>query len=128
MADEERTGAKAVPDATRRQGRPPAPPPQTEEGGPTVKEAVRVKASLDQIMSSGVTRMQAMTKLACSSVVAMEPLDDGWHLQIEMVEKESIPRGMDVLGLYDAWLDPAGNLLRFARHGVRRRADVSGDL
>lgn len=87
-----------------------------------------MNASLDQVIRLGASRMQEMTNLQLSTVVAVEPLDDGWHMQIELVEKESIPHGMDVLGLYDAWFDSSGNLLRFARRSVRRRADVSTEL
>ena len=87
-----------------------------------------MNTSLEQVIRLGASRMQEMTNLQFSTMVAVEPSDDGWHLQLELVEKESIPHGMDVLGLYDAWFDPDGSLLRFARRSVRRRSDVSTDL
>ena len=86
-----------------------------------------MKTSLDQVLQAGVGRLQVVTKLGLSSVCGVEPHEEGWHVQVELVEKESIPHGMDILGLYDAWLGPNGDLLRFSRHSIRRRSDVSGE-
>lgn len=90
----------------------------------SVGEGTGVNVSLDDAVRRGVARMQETTKLGLATIVAIEPLDEGWHMQIELVEKESIPHGMDILGLYDAWLDPGANLLRFTRRSIRRRSDV----
>lgn len=91
----------------------------------SVGEAAVVNVSLDDVLRRGVARMQETTRLGLATIVAIEPIDEGWHLQVELVEKESIPHGMDILGLYDAWLDPGANLLRFTRRSIRRRSDVS---
>lgn len=41
-----------------------------------------------------------------------------------MVEKESIPAAMDLIGVYEARLGDSGELLEYSRKGLRRRADV----
>jgi hypothetical protein len=83
-----------------------------------------VKLSVDQAAAAGVRHLERVTRLPVAVVAAAEPVESGWHLQVELVEKQSIPRGMDVLGLYDAWLDAEGNLQRFSRRSTRRRMDA----
>jgi len=68
--------------------------------------------------------LEEITKLAVSNVTAVEPESDGWHLQVEIVEKRAVPEAMDILGLYDVWLGAEGELLRFSRRSTRRRMDV----
>jgi hypothetical protein len=85
-----------------------------------------VKEVLDKVIHAGVREIERVTHLRLSSVTAVEPTEAGWHLQVELLEKESIPRGMDILGLYDVWIDDKGNLLRFERRSTRRRGDVTG--
>ena len=80
---------------------------------------------LTAVLQACASHMQSLTHLTFCNVVAVEPGEDAWHVQVEMLEKQSIPRGMDILGLYDVWLDREGAVLRFTRRGTRRRADVS---
>lgn len=84
-----------------------------------------MKVPLQDVVVMGTKGLQDLTGLALSTVAGAEPLETGWRLQVELVEKESIPRSMDVLGLYDVWMDADGHLLRFARRSTRRRSDVS---
>jgi hypothetical protein len=125
MADEHKSSTKGS-----GEGQPAA---RTRQSRFSARQAVgevdgQVATTLEQVIRLGTSRMQEVTNLQFSTVVAVEPSDDGWHLQVELVEKESIPHGMDVLGLYDVWFDRNGSLVRFARQGVRRRADVSADM
>ena len=87
-----------------------------------------METSLEQVLQVAASRLQALTKLPLASICGVERQDEGWHVQVELVEKESIPHGMDILGLYDAWLSPTGALQRFSRRSTRRRSDVSGDI
>lgn len=87
-----------------------------------------MKLGMAEALSACTKRLQEVTGLPLATAVSAEPGETGWHLQVELVEKESIPRGMDILGLYDVWLDDEGTLLRFARRSTRRRVDVSAEL
>ncbi len=83
-------------------------------------------SSMADIVKVGQRQLGKLTGLRLANVVQVAPEESGWHLRLELVEKESIPHAMDILGLYDAWLDANGTLLRFARHSSRRRGDVCG--
>jgi hypothetical protein len=60
----------------------------------------------------------------CSTVSARED-ESGWCVQVEVVEKKSLPDSQDILAMYELALDEEGNLLNFTRVGMRRRMDVA---
>ena len=62
--------------------------------------------------------------LKVSSTVGAVKDEEGWHISVEMLEKESVPDQMDILSLYEALTDEEGNLLGFTRKGMRKRMDV----
>lgn len=79
---------------------------------------------LETIVQRGLDGLVHITGLRASSVVGLESVDGGWLLTVELVEKESIPRALDILGLYKTRLDPQGEILGFERTGLRRREDT----
>ncbi len=49
---------------------------------------------------------------------------EGWIVTIEVIEKKSIPDGMDVLGTYDVHLSAKGDLISYRRKELRKRMDT----
>lgn len=49
-----------------------------------------------------------------------------WLVTIEIVEKKSIPEGLDIMGIYEIRTDEQGNILGYERKEIRRRMDVTG--
>lgn len=47
-----------------------------------------------------------------------------WVITTEIIEKISIPDGMDILGIYDVRLDENGNLIGYQRLRTRKRVDT----
>lgn len=47
----------------------------------------------------------------------------GWTFGIEVVEKKSIPDGMDVIGFYEVETDANGGISTYERKSTRRRID-----
>ena len=43
---------------------------------------------------------------------------------IEVLEKESIPNGMDILGTYEVRIDDGGKIISYKRTDLRKRADT----
>jgi hypothetical protein len=79
---------------------------------------------LEKIAESALNSVASLTKRKPSGVVAINKSEGGWIVQVELVEKESIPSSMDVLGLYEVTVDENGNLLEFKRKSLRNRADT----
>lgn len=65
-----------------------------------------------------------LTGFKSPALVGARKEGDNWIFSIELVEKTSIPDGMDILGLYEVKADSSGNLTEYARKSNRRRADV----
>jgi len=68
--------------------------------------------------------LSKLTKLKASSTVGATKDEKGWHISVEMVEKQSIPDQMDILAIYEAILDDEGNLLSFERKAMRKRMET----
>lgn len=69
-------------------------------------------------------KLSKLTGLKPSSTVGATKDEKGWHISIEMVEKQSIPDQMDILATYEALLDEEGNLLNFERKTMRKRMET----
>jgi hypothetical protein len=54
------------------------------------------------------------------SVTGVERIDDGWLVGVEVVEIERIPSTSDLMAIYEAELDPNGELVSY--HRTRRYA------
>jgi hypothetical protein len=65
-----------------------------------------------------------LTKLEPSGIRGVSKDEEGWHVTVEMIEKKSIPDGMDLLALYEVTLDEEGNVLKFERGKLRKRGDT----
>ncbi len=76
------------------------------------------------ITRRGAEQLSAITGLALSTVTGVAAAEAGWRVEVEMVEKQSIPSSMDILGRYEIYLDDAGNLVGFERKGLRKRGDT----
>lgn len=47
-----------------------------------------------------------------------------WIVTVEIVEKTSIPEGMDILGTYEVRMSEGGKLLGYERKSLRKRMDT----
>ena len=56
--------------------------------------------------------------------VGLKKEKEGWVVTVEMVEKKSIPEGMDILGIYEVHLDEKGNLLSYENTAMRKKMDT----
>ena len=69
----------------------------------------------------------AMLKMKVSAVTSVAPRNDGWQVTAELLERKGVPDSSDVLGIYQLYLDTAGNIVRYERTRLRRRCDLGGD-
>ncbi|MDI6815186.1 MAG: gas vesicle protein GvpO, partial [Dehalococcoidales bacterium] len=67
--------------------------------------------------------LSKITGLELSSTLSSAKVEQGWKVQVELIEKHSIPDGMDLLATYEAVMDDFGNLLSFRRVRMRKRID-----
>ncbi len=77
-----------------------------------------------EIIKNARSELNNLTGLEISSTVSAEKEEDGWMVTMEVIEKHSIPDGMDILAIYDTRLDNEGNMLEFKRVRMRKRIDT----
>ncbi|WP_327000065.1 gas vesicle protein [Dactylosporangium sp. NBC_01737] len=79
------------------------------------------------IARTAMRRVAELTGRQPDGVTSLEPADDGWAVEAEVVEDRRIPSSGDMLGLYRVGLRPDGSLvsLRRVRRYPRGRADGS---
>lgn len=81
--------------------------------------------NIGELVERARDELNKITGLKVSSTLEAVKDDGGsWLISVELIEKHSIPDGMDILGTYEAQLNEDGNLLRFSRKRLRKRIDT----
>ncbi|MFI7450807.1 gas vesicle protein [Nonomuraea sp. NPDC049714] len=75
---------------------------------------------------AGLRHIAALTAREVEGVTRVKPEGDGWLVGVEVVEDRRIPSSGDILALYEAELDAAGDLLSYQR--LRRYRRGSGGM
>lgn len=81
-------------------------------------------SSIPTMVEKARKELSKATGLEPSTTLGAVKEEKGWKVSVEMVEKHSIPDQMDILAIYEARLDDAGNLIEFNRKGLRKRIDT----
>ncbi|GAA3134481.1 hypothetical protein GCM10010449_64060 [Streptomyces rectiviolaceus] len=78
-----------------------------------------------EVLRSARAQLTELTGMAVESVSSVEQTDDGWTLDIEVLELSRVPDTMSLLASYQVECDPQGELLgyRRIRRYERGRAD-----
>jgi len=79
------------------------------------------------IIEKAKKELVGLTGFSSPSGIGAKKKDGGWVVTIQIMEKKSIPDGMDVLGIYEVETDQEGNILGYQRKEIRRRSDVAGE-
>lgn len=82
----------------------------SKDGGGKLKPMEAARLAVQQI--------RQLTGRTVDGVSGVERSGDGWHVLVEVVEVERVPRATDVIGVYEAELDSEGDLDSYER--VRR--------
>jgi hypothetical protein len=81
--------------------------------------------TLPNLVKHARQQLADLTGLPVGSTVSVRRDEGGWCVQVEVVEKKSLPDSQDILASYEMSLDGEGELLNFSRTGMRRRSDVA---
>ena len=80
--------------------------------------------TLPNVVGKARRQLGELTGLDVCSTVSARKDEAGWCVQVEVVEKKSLPDSQDILATYELALDDGGDLVNFTRIGMRRRMDV----
>jgi len=79
---------------------------------------------LGTLVKKAREELQAVTGLPLGSTVGTVKGEKGWTVLVELLEKKSLPDGMDILATYEALVSEDGKLIEFSRKGMRKRTDT----
>jgi hypothetical protein len=80
---------------------------------------------LSQLVSLAKTELQALTGFKPESVISIKKGDnEDWKLNIELLERTSIPDKMDILGNYEVTMNSNGAIVSYDRKSLRKRGDT----
>ncbi|MEU2087912.1 gas vesicle protein GvpO [Nocardia beijingensis] len=79
-----------------------------------------------QAAAVAVRHLVDLTSKQVEGVTSMEPTEDGWVVEVEVLEDRRIPSSADILALYEVEIDLDGNLLAYRR--TRRYGRGSTDI
>ena len=80
--------------------------------------------AIPKLVESARENLATLTGLELGSTLSTVKDEKGWRVQVELVEKKSLPDSMDILAIYDALMDDGGALREFKRVRMRKRIDV----
>ena len=56
--------------------------------------------------------------------IGLKKEKEGWVVTIEIIEKKSIPEGMNVIGTYGVKVDGKGEILGYEKIAMRKKTDT----
>ncbi|SEG72884.1 Gas vesicle synthesis protein GvpO [Thermomonospora echinospora] len=71
--------------------------------------------SVAEAAKAGARQIADITSKISEGVVSVEPSEDGWIVEVEMLEDRHVPSSSDVLGIYEIELDLDGTLVAYRR-------------
>jgi hypothetical protein len=83
-----------------------------------------MEMTVPELIQRAREQLAQVIGLKLSSTLSASKDDQGWHISVEMIEKKSIPDGMDILATYEARVNDQGELLQFSRKKLRKRIDT----
>ncbi|MEU7882259.1 gas vesicle protein GvpO [Microbispora bryophytorum] len=94
-----------------------------ERGAERGAEPRRRRAALNAVSAGrlGLRYIADLTSKETEGVTSVEPVEDGWLVDIEVVEDRRIPSTSDMLSIYECQVDDEGNLLSYRRTRTYRR-------
>ncbi|MBY8845664.1 gas vesicle protein [Streptomyces sp. SP2-10] len=102
--------------------------PQETESNTDRHAADGDRPALMEVLRQARAQLAELTGLAPESVSSFEQTQDGWALEVEVLELARVPDTMSLMASYQVELDPRGQLTgyRRVRRYERGRADPRG--
>ncbi|MEV5954888.1 gas vesicle protein [Streptomyces sp. NPDC051987] len=96
---------------------------RTRDDGP---DPAPDRPSLMEVLRQARAQLAELTGMAAESVSSFEQTEDGWALEVEVLELPRVPDTMSLMASYQVELDPQGQLTGYRRVSryERGRADA----
>ncbi len=106
------------------------PVPSSPTSGKTEKEVLRHRNPHALLTSAAIIvrardELAALTGYKVDSVSGFERTNSGWQLSVTVVELRRIPASTDILAIYEATLNEAGEIVNYHRGARYCRSQIS---
>lgn len=88
---------------------------RSSQRGDAPRAAAPKKMSGTAVAAAAARQLLELTGRAAEGVTGLERTEDGWKVQVEVVEVRRIPDTTDILALYQVDVDSDGDLLGYRR-------------
>ena len=82
--------------------------------------------AMPQLIQKAREQLTELTGLELGSTLSARKDDNVWRVQVEVIEKKSIPDSQDLLATYGLTMDKDANVVDFERLSMRKRGDAMG--
>lgn len=93
---------------------------------PRAEPAKRMSAS--RIAVAATRQMAELTTKDVEGVTALQRTDEGWLVQLEVLELRRIPATTDVLAIYEVSVNASGELVEYRRGSRYVRGQAEGEV
>lgn len=79
------------------------------------------KNTIEEVGDKALHHIEHLIKKKAEGVVGISKEGENWIVQLEVLERRSVPDTQDILGMYQMKLDMDLNVAEYRRVGLRRR-------
>ncbi|WP_327110286.1 gas vesicle protein [Nocardia sp. NBC_01730] len=96
--------------------------------GKTTHEPEPAPLTAAQAGIAAIDHLIELTSKEAQGATSVEPTDQGWAVEVEVLEDRRIPSSADMMALYEVEIDLDGNLLAYRRTKRYNRgsSDIGG--
>ena len=80
--------------------------------------------AMPQLIQKAREQLTELTGLELGSTLSARKDDNVWRVQVEVIEKKSLPDSQDLLATYGLTMDKDANVVDFERLSMRKRSEV----
>lgn len=93
------------------------------EKDPGLKEKGNKKPGIMDISRMTLPLIESILNKKPEGITSLSTEDDGWKVNVEVLERKAVPDTQDILGTYELKLTGNGELIGYKRTTMRKRGD-----
>lgn len=96
-----------------------------EKAGEQLAKGVARPMNMKELTEEAKSQLTKLTGLKPVGITRAAKDEEGWHIEMDMLEMSRIPPSSDILGEYQTLVDDKGNLLSFERTRTHLRGQTA---
>ncbi|MCE8423165.1 MAG: gas vesicle protein [Candidatus Methanoperedens sp.] len=93
------------------------------EKKPHIKESIKKKPDIKEISKLALSLTESIVNKKVEGITSMNAEDEGWKVNVEVLERIAVPDTQDLLSTYELKLTCDGEITGYKRTTMRKRGD-----